>query len=350
MYVLSTSKLKTMVGKLSKCGSNKLLEITRYYHVELTKSGMSITATDGNNYIQVKDGTMKGELDVIVKADQFSRLIDKSAVEKLKVTLHDNYLQVVGSGTYKVEIVTGEQYPTFEKPEGETKEVNVTELKRVADVNKYAISKNITEGVLNGYLFKAAKAITADGVKVCIGEIDFLSADILLTKEMMELICGVEEEVATVIYGDTKVYIETPTSIICGAEFEGVNEYPDITGLLGIEYPSVCTVAKATILGVLDRLNLFIDPFRKNEVSLAFTKQGLEISTPSGSFEVLPFSTSKQIAEFSCTVNGAFLKELVSAVQGENVEIQYGVDTLVKLVDNKTIQLLATGDDEEGAE
>ena len=39
-----------MVNKLGKCNSNKLLEITKYYELEVNEPGLVITATDGKDY------------------------------------------------------------------------------------------------------------------------------------------------------------------------------------------------------------------------------------------------------------------------------------------------------------
>lgn len=349
MFKVSTKNLQEMVNKLGKCNSNKLLEITKYYELEVNESGLVITATDGNNFIVVKDNTVKGDaFKTIVKADQFSKLVLRTSVDKMTFTMKENYLEVVGNGKYKVEVITDEKYPKYEfVTEAAPVEVELATLKSVASTNKYAISTAIADGVLTGYLFQDGKCVTADGIKVCMTPAKLVEGSVLLTQEMMTLIGALTQEKVQVTADDGKVLLETDNTIVFGSEMDGLDQYPDVAPLAEIEFPSVCSLSKLAILNILDRLTLFIDPFEKNEVLLNFTEEGLEVSTNSGSYEVIAFAKSENFQPFTCAVNGLFLKELVSAVSTELFELHYGEEALIRLDSNGVIQLLATGEGEE---
>lgn len=349
MFKVKTKNLQEMVGKLSKCGGNKLLEITRYYNLEVGENGLVLTATDGSNFITVTDLTVKAEpFTAIVKADQFSKLVQRTSVDEMKFTLKENYLDVVGNGKYKVEIVEGEVYPTYDFTGIENPmEVQTSVLKYVAGTNKYSVSTTIADGVLTGYLFSDGKCITADGIKVCITPATITEGDCLLTQETITLIGALTDEKTKISVQDGKVLFETSNTTIFSTEMEGIEEYPDIAPLSEIEFPSMCSLSKLAILNILDRLTLFIDPFEKNEIKLHFTDKGLEISTNSGSYELIAYSTSKDFQEFICSVNGLFFKELVSAVNTENFTIQYGEEALIRIESDNLVQLLATGEGEE---
>lgn len=349
MFKVSTKNLQEMVNKLGKCNSNKLLEITKYYELEVNDQGLVMTATDGNNFIIVKDSTVKGDaFKTIVKADQFSKLVLRTSVDKMVFTMRDNYLEVVGNGKYKVEIITDEKYPIYTfNTTVEPVEVDLSTLKSVASTNKYAISTAIADGVLTGYLFQDGKCITADGIKVCMTPAPLVNKGVLLTQEMMTLIGALTQEKVKVTADDGKVLLETDNTIVFGSEMEGIEQYPEVAPLAEIEFGSKCSLSKLAILNILERLTLFIDPFEKNEVLLNFTKDGLEVSTNSGSYEVIAYAHSDNFQEFSCAVNGLFLKELVSAVSTELFELYYGEEALIRLDSNGVIQLLATGEGEE---
>lgn len=348
MFKISTKTLQDMTNRLSKCGSNKLLEITKYYHMVLDENGLVLTATDGTNFITVLDNTVKGDaIDTIVKADQFSKLVQRTSVETMSLELKENYLEVVGNGKYKVEIVEGETYPSYEIKDGnEVTVLNVADLKKVASTNKFSVSNTIADGVLTGYLMQGGKAITADGIKVCVTSANFLDADVLLTPEMISMIGALTTEKVSVVLADDKLLLDAGNTIIYGAQMEGIQQYPEIMPLTEVEFPSKCSLSKLAILNILDRLTLFIDPFEKNEILLGFSEKGLEVGTNSGSFEVIAYAHSENFAEFVCAVNGMFLKELVTAVDTELFELSYGVETLIKIESNGVIQLLATGEEE----
>lgn len=350
MFKVSTKNLQSMVNKLGKCNNNKLLEITRYYKLSVSEGGLCLIATDGNNFISVVDKTVSGDkFETIVKADQFSRLVLRTSVDKMSFDLKENYLEVVGNGKYKVEILTDEQYPSFEFSQDDQykTEVALNTLQSVSTVNKHAISTTIADGVLTGYLFKDGNCVTADGIKVCVTPAKFVDRGILITPDMMALLGALTQEKVNVFYENGKLAFVTDDTTIFGSEMDGQEQYPEIGQLTNIQFPSKCSLSKLAVMNILDRLTLFIDPFEKNEVQLDFTKDGLVISTNSGSYEILAYATSENFQEFSCCVNGLFFKELVSAVGTELFELSYGEEELIRLDSNGVCQLLATGEGEE---
>ncbi len=349
MFKLETKHLQDMVGKLSKCGGNKLLEITKYINLHIDENGLVLTATDGSNFIKVIDNTVKGEAtDIIVKADQFTKLVQRTSIAQMTFTLKENYLEVIGNGKYKVEIVEGEDYPSYEFDDTvEGTVVKTTDLKYVAGANKYSVSTTIADGVLTGYLFKDGKCITADGIKVCITPIVLSQGDIILSQETMTLIGALTDNETTVKVDGDKVLFETSNTTIFSTQLEGIEEYPDIEPISEIEFPSFGKLSRLAILNILDRLTLFIDPFEKNELTLDFLSNGVRISTSSGSCEIIGYEQIENFQEFSCKVNGLFFKELITAVNTETFFINFGEEALIRIDTDNLIQLLATGEGEE---
>ena len=90
---VNTSVLKNMLNMVSGCKPSKVLEITNYYELDFSIEGLSLRATDGINFITV-DSTIHCDEDmtVIVKADQFSKLINKTTKDMVSLKLTDNYL------------------------------------------------------------------------------------------------------------------------------------------------------------------------------------------------------------------------------------------------------------------
>lgn len=348
MFKINTKTLQEMVGKLSRCSGNRLLEITKYYELKIDGSGLSIKAYDGSNFIVVKDSVTKGEeICIIIKADQFAKLVQRTSVEKMTFELKESYLEVIGNGKYKVEILADEKFPTFSVDAKELVPVDSNVIRTVYTSNKASVSNTIADGVLTGYLFNGDKCVTADGIKVCVTPAKFIDDPILLTQDMVHLLGAVTADKMEIQATDDSILVWTPDVVIYGPQMEGIENYPEVLALCDQELPSVCELSKLSILNILERLTLFIDPFEKNAITLNFAKEGLEISTKKGSYEVLAYAKSKNFAEFSCMVNGLFLKELVGSVSTELFELHYGDEMLLKLVSNEVVQLLATTEGDE---
>lgn len=348
---ISTKSLKAMVDKLNKCSTNKLLEITKYWHLVVTGEGFEMTAMDGSNYITAKDPAVKGSLDAIVRADQFGKLIDKTSVDKVVLELKDNYLRVVGNGDYKVEIVLGETYPFYEVPaQPSVMEAETAGLKKINTYNKSAVSTTLADGYLTGYYVSGSEAVTSDSIKICINPVEVFEEPVLLTAEMMTLATALSGDKFTIRTWDNKVMLSDATTVIYGAQLDGIDEFPDVEAFADAEFASNVKLSKLGIAAILNRLTLFLDSFDKSEIMLEFTGKTLKISTGKGSFEEIAYAEANVAEPFVCTVNVVYLQDIVSAVQNEYFYLHFGEETMIEVVDGDVIFILATGEMEEEGE
>ena len=99
---------------------------------------------------------------------------------------------------------------------------------------------------------------------------------------------------------------------------------------------------------MLDRLSLFVGTYDKNAVDLTFTNQGLQVSSKASSgVEILPYVTSDNQVDFTCAVDIQMLVNEVKAIQNDLIEIYYGDDSSIKLVDGNITIVIALMEDEE---
>lgn len=345
---ISTKSLQAMADKLNKCSANKLLEITKYWHIKATEEGFEMTAMDGSNYITAKDRSIKGNLDAIVRADQFGKLIDKTSVDKVVLELKENYLRVVGNGDYKVEIVLGETYPFYEVPEQvEEIKAETAGLKKINTYNKSAVSTTLADGYLTGYYISESEAVTSDSIKICLNPVEVFSKAVLLTAEMMTLATALTGDKFVIKMWENKVILEDDTTVIYGAQLDGIEEFPDVDAFAEQEFESNVKLSKLGITAILDRLTLFLDSFDKSEIVLEFTDKTLKISTGKGSFEEIAYAEANKVQPFVCNVNVVYFKDIVSAVQNEYFYLHFGEETMIEVVDGDVLFILATGEMEE---
>ena len=351
VITISTKSLQSMADKLNRCTANKLLEITKYWHLVVSDKGLELTAMDGSNYITAKDVSVKGKLDAIVRADQFGKLIDKTSVDKVILELKENYLRVVGNGDYKVEIVLGETYPFYDVPEKvETLEVETSGLKQINTYNKSAVSTTLADGYLTGYYVDDKRAVSSDSIKICINPVKVFDRPVLLTSEMMNLATALTDEKFTIKMWENKVILEDKTTVIYGAQLDGIDEYPEVDMFAEQEFSSNVKLSKLGITAILDRLTLFLDSFDKSEIVLEFTEKTLKISTGKGSFEEIAYAEANGVEPFVCNINVVYFKDIVSAVQNEYFYLHFGDETMIEVVDGDVMFILATGEMEEGEE
>lgn len=348
---ISTKSLQAMAGKLNKCSTNKLLEITKYWHIVVSDEGFEMTAMDGSNYITAKDPAVKGSLDAIVRADQFGKLIDKTSVDKVVLELKENYLRVVGNGDYKVEIVLGETYPFYEVPEKVRRlEAETAGLKKINTYNKSAVSTTLADGYLTGYYVSGSEAVTSDSIKICINPVEVFEEPVLLTAEMMTLATALSGEKFIIETWDNKVMMRDDTTVIYGAQLDGIEEFPDVAAFAEMEFASNVKLSKLGITAILDRLTLFLDSFDKSEIMLEFTDKTLKISTGKGSFEEIVYAEANGVEPFVCNVNVVYFKDIVSAVQNEYFYLHFSEEAMIEVVDGDVMFILATGEMEEEGE
>lgn len=349
---LNTSILKNMLSAASRCKPSKLLEITNYYELDFSVEGISLRATDGVNFITVNHPTKCDEdMSVIVKADQFSKLINKTTKDTVGLKLMDNYLEVKGNGTYKVEIVSDEVYPTLDIDADKEFMITYTTLSNAIVDGAKAKSTSSNDGVLYSYLLRDNQLITADAIKVYSTELDGEYLDdmeLLIPPTLANLLQSIDTEkvIFTVNKDCTLLRVIGQNVIITGALQEGAAEYPNVLPLLNSKYPYTCEVDVKKVLQALDRLNLFVSPYDRGIIDLVFTNTNMTISTASKSLEAIEYTKGIDLPDpFIISVDGGYLKDLFSAVDEPNVKIQFGTEETIKLCTKDSIMMLATADE-----
>ena len=350
---VNTSILKDMLSKVNGCKPNKILEITNYYELDFKKEGLSLRATDGINFITVNHSTeCEEEMTVIVKADQFSKLINKTTKDTVTLKLTDNYLEVKGNGTYKVEIVSDEIYPSLDIDVDKEFNVSYTTLSNAITSGGKAKSNVPTDGVLFSYLIRNSEVITADAIKVYSTELegkDLEDIEILIPPTLANLLLSIDiENVKFMIDEDCTTLRAIGQNVtITGALQEGADEYPDVIPLLNSEYPYTCEIDVKEVLQALDRLDLFIGLYDKGIIDLVFSDVNMTLATSSKSVEVVEYTKGIDLSEpFMISVNSGYLKDLFNAVDEPNVKIEFGTEETMKLCTKDSIMLLATADEE----
>lgn len=351
---INTNKLRNMLGHITKVKANPLLEISNYIQLVCDKDGsMRINATDGDNHITVfEDGEYDESIDYIVKTDQFVSLINKTTTENVTLTAKENYLEVKGNGTYKVELVQGEIYPDHKIETNGALKIDdcvAYNLKHGLNVGKNVKSQTAADGCLFGYLFRNNHIITADAIKVNASDFDCQGLEVLIPPSLANLVQTLSSEKVNIIHdvNNNSIMFKSTNIVISGTLMEGVEEYPEsILPMIEETQPSLCVVDTQEFLKALNRIGLFIDIYDMNTLQIAFVGDLITLQTVGGSVESITTKDSPRHEDIVYEVNIKYLQDLVSSVDSPTIDIEYGNPDLIKIVSDKDQMLLSTLDNE----
>lgn len=344
-FTINTAKINTILSTVAKgVGKKYTMPITEYLEIKLGNGILSITATDMTNFISYYDPEVVGEDGIaIVKADTLIKLVSKTSKDKMTFTLKEGHLEVKGNGTYKIELLEEGDFPTYEfdLTVAET-EIRTSLLKSVFSTNKSAIANEMTMPCLTGFNL-GARAITTDGIKMCINDVTISNEHMLITQTLADLLSVINAEKVTIQKDENKILFKTSNIIIFGTELDGIEEYPDITSILDLNHPSNVTVSKISLTSAIDRLGLFVSSFDNSGIRLQFTEKGLMIEDlKKNSQEVVEYEENGLEEAIELIVNIELFKDVLSVLHQKNVKLEIGDELPVKIVEGNVTQIIST--------
>jgi hypothetical protein len=107
-------------------------------------------------------------------------------------------------------------------------------------------------------------------------------------------------------------------------------------------FKSVCKVNKNNFIALLERIALFVGKYDSEAIRLYFEKDGIRVSNKDrSSNELIEYVESKKFKAYDCAININMLLTQLKAYAGDTVEIHYNNDMAIKLVGEKTSQIIA---------
>lgn len=356
-FSIETGTLKSIVNKASKGASNnKFSAITSLMNVVVEGGKISVTTTDSNNYLTISDSvsTCSDDVSFTVNVDMFSKLVAKTSVDVIKITVNEDVISFVGNGTYKIPIqldVDGSpiKYPKHDINNPEISgTIKASVIRSIIFHNKPALALTMEAPYLTGYLCLGDCVISADSYNICLSEFDMFDKPVLLPPVVMELLSvSSDEDISYKIYGNN-IMFETESMRLFAVMMDGIDDYPaqTIRDICSQVYPSSCTLPKNAIISVIDRLSLFIKDNDINGVYMTFTKNGVTFESINGNgVETIPYQGSNGFSDYTCCIGVDTLRKQIAAHAGESVNIQYGGENAVKIVDDNITQVISLMDD-----
>lgn len=350
---IKTVVLQEMVSRAIKgAGQNKLMPLTSLMAIRLKDHQLSLITTDASNTMYImQDKTEGDDFYCTVQVDQFSKLISRMTSENITLELDGAILTVKGNGNYKIELPLDESgniinYPdpvAEAKLEGEIVDINLSTIKTILTANKAALATTMEQPEYTCY-YIGDKVVSTDTYNICGLDVKLFDQPILISPEMMNLLDVMTEEKIGVLQNDECIEFMTKDCIVFGYKADGVDDYAidAISELLNEEFGSRCKVNKTEFLALLDRINLFVGENDNKAITMTFTDKGIDISSKkSNGVETLAYIDSKDFKPYTCLIAIDGLTQQIKANKADSIEVQYGNENSIKIVDGNITQVIA---------
>lgn len=353
MSTFTTDRLKQLVSYAIQGASfNKLLELSNLMGIRVESGELYLNTTDGTNYLSVSDKCVADDMDITVNAELFSKLISKINSETVDMEVVDNTLVITGNGKYTLELIPDENGDLLSFPDkfpDETTEIGTISASDLTVINnavKVSLSQ-VAGSVYSSYFFGDVVAST-DRAMMSTFNRNVFGTPYLINKSFVDLMCIGATDVTLSKSGDVLVAeaninencsINICTTISNSAEdfnIDGINKF------MALEVNSFCRFKKAQMLELLDRLSLFVSKFDDGAIELHFTDKYIEVSSmASNGIERVDYTESKDTIDLTIKINIDRFRNQLKAYSSDVVDLYYGSDICIKLVDGDLTQVIA---------
>lgn len=348
---LITNEFKNMLVKAAKgAGNDKLAPLTTYLGIGVRDNTLYVRSTDGANFlVMCKNNVVCEDFDVVVECNTFVNLVKKTTSEHIILDIQDNVINVKGNGYYHVACVVDEHGQSFAFPKAEknfilgvpTLTIKSKVMQVVNDVNTASVAKVYDNPVLTGFYF-GDSVMTTDGMKMCVFAVNVFKTPVLLSLDFVRLSAMFVEEDIEVFILENDIVFRTNSMMLFGSQLTDIDSYPvdSLQNLMDVDFESVCTIKKALLSSVLDRMSIFVNEYDKHAVRIIFKKDGILFKTKKAE-EKIPYDTSENFRDFNCLIELPKLKEQVNTLQEDIVEFVYGNPDFLRFNENKITHILS---------
>lgn len=350
---IKTTKLQEMLSRAIKgAGNNRLIPLTGLIAIQLKENKLTLTTTDATNYLYVKDFDIEGDdFYAVVQVDTFAKLVARMTCETITLDLHDSYMSVIGNGTYKIDIPLDEdgspvQYPNPAEMVARTNQIGtitVPTIKTILGSVKQALMTTNDYPWYTCY-YAGDSVIATDTYKISkLGRHMFNEPKLISTEQMNLLDVITDDEV--IVYADgNKLLFDSKHCTVYGVESPDIEEFSvdAIDSLVTQKFASMCKLPKDALLRLLDRIALFVGTYDNGEIEMTFTPDGLMVESKAETgTETIPYIETRDFTDFICSVNINMLVSQIKAQSGDSIELWFGDDSSIKIVDGDVTAVIA---------
>lgn len=356
--VIKVNALKKLLNKsMQAVSNNKLLPLTSLIAISIFEDGfLQLTTYDGNNILVVGgDGGIGGvekELYTVINANTFNALINKLSVETITIRNEERFIEVdSGNGLYKFDVAWEEdgvvKFPDIDNnfTDDEIFIIPLEEIKLALTVNEGSVAKTqqvqqANKGLTGAYFDK--KLITTNAYTACITNVSLFKEPKLFNYSTLKLLSVFEDDKINIIFKNNRVFMLDSSCVVVGNLMPEVDNYPanSILKLLELDFPHEIKVNKTEILGLLSRINIFVEEYEKDIINFEVKDGELILTTKSSKAYDSLYIDNKDIS-FNCLIDYSFLVAQLKSMHTEIITIKFGNKVAILLEDIVASHIIA---------
>lgn len=353
MSTFTTESLKKLVSyAIQGAGLNDKIELSKYIGIRISDGVLYLNTTDGENFLSVSDTCVADDMDITLDADTFSKLIGKINSDTVDLERVDNTLVVKGNGKYTLELITDDAGNTLSFPDrfpelSETLgNISAEDLLAINTTIKASLS-TVVGSTYSSYYFGSVVAST-DRVMMSIFNRSVFDEPYMLNRQFVDLMCLGNSSVVLSKSENTLVseaqITDSCTISVCTRLTNNTSDFrlDVIQKFNALTTDSFCRFKRADMLSLLDRLSLFVSRFDDGAIELHFTDKYVEVSSlKSNGVERVDYTESKDIQDITIKINIDRFRNQLKAYSSDIVDLYYGSDVCIKLIDGDMTQIIA---------
>lgn len=336
-------------------GNNKLLPLTSMMCLELEDGVLTLRTYDGENFVIVQDKEDVVAVDekfyAVVNADVINKLISKITKEFVEFTVaNDGTLLISGNGNYRIEVIYDNgmmlKYPDaiadFNKMAQESYTINKEVLAKSVKINESSAAKT-REIVAHTGAYFGKEIITTDSVLACIVNSNLVKGkNLLFSYSSLHLYDLFENEKLELKVAGNNFMISCNMVTVVGKFLDGIEDYPatQVLSLIDGEMDSV-EINVTELKEVLDRLDIFVGEYDNNGIKINFAENLLTLTSLSNNATEIIKLKQPSTKPFTASVALEPLKIQLASITDQNVWLDYGTDTMVRLRSTGATYILA---------
>ena len=350
---LPTAQLQSVLTKAVRgAGNNKLIPMTSLIAIEVKDGKARYNTTDATNYLVLTTETEAEDFYVAVQVDLLAKLISKMTCEEVTLEVTEKCLNVVGNGKYQIDLILDDDGNPVKLPDpmskwnAETAEVlGKTEIATIVNTAmslKSSLLDTVDYPWYTCYYVNDSIIMSTDTYTVGSYARGFSKKPILVSSDVMDLVCLLNGEIEVSTDG-TYLKFEAQDGVVIGKVVDGIDRYAidDLNALVEQDFEHSCKLSKQAILGLLDRISLFVGQYDNGEITLSFKADEVEVSTKTANEPIKYAEPSDNAKEFTCKTDIGTLIPQIKAQLGNVFEIQYGNENAIKLIDGELTSVVA---------
>lgn len=347
-FKINTSEMKKLLAKVQAgMGNGKVLPITDYIEILVEDETLYMTSTTLNTYVTVDTEVEQStEGAAVVKGAQLIKLVNKTTRKSMEFNVIDEEMHIKGNGQYSLPILQ-EEFPSYEFGTADEEiTLPVGEFQNIFEINKSSIAQEMLMPCLTGYNM-GETCITTNSVKMCINETPVFDNRVLIPQEVAALTKLLSGDNVLVQVSGGSILIEGDNTTIFGSVLEGIDDYPDITGILGLEFDGKIELKTEAVISVLERLDIFADFLNVNGVVIRFEDTALRFTDLQGkNEETMGYDDPADLlVGEEIKLNLKYLIDILKAVDTDTFELHYGNENLIKIISGSVKHFLSVLDE-----